>query len=82
MLTTAIEFGFLEQGKNFNSEDVELKAKRNLEERCIQPIQRLTKEKNIQNIAVAGEHVAMLSIAQINHWLQRNVTTKSKILSS
>ena len=68
MLTTAIEFGFLEMGKNYNTEDVELKAKRNLEERCIQPMQRLTKEKNIQHIAVAGEHVVMLRVAQINHW--------------
>ena len=68
MLTTAIELGFLEKGKNFNSEDVELKAKKHLEERCIQPIQRLTKEKNIQHVAVAGEHVVLLSIAQINHW--------------
>ena len=67
MLTTAIEFGFLEKGKNFNSEDVESKAKRVLEERCIQPIQRLTKEKNIRHIAVAGEHVVMLRVAQVNH---------------
>ena len=68
MPTTAIEFGFLENGKNYNSEDVELKAKRDPEKRCIQPIQRLTKEKNIQHIVVTGEHVVLLSIAQINHW--------------
>ena len=66
MLTTAIEYGFWEQKQKFNSEDIELIAKRHLEERCIEPIQRqLTEETNFPYIAVAGESDGTPTLSRI-----------------
>ena len=69
MLTTAIEYGFWERDQRFNSEEIQLRAKRHLEERCIRPIQRQTKETNFPYIAVAGKSDGIPSAAPNNRLL-------------